>query len=77
MLKVYDVIKRCQNLIGQNDELVEHDEEEEVGFLGDWDEKEVRERVDRAERQYYSIHHTIINSNGNAGDAHAKSKKEN
>jgi hypothetical protein len=56
---------------------VEHDEEEKVGLLGDWDEKGVKERVDKAERQYYYIHHTIITSNGKAEDAHAKSKKEN
>jgi hypothetical protein len=56
---------------------VEHDEEEKVGLLGDWDEKEVKERVDKAERQYYYIHHTIINSNWKAEDTHTKPKKEN
>jgi hypothetical protein len=73
---LYVVIKPCRNLTGQNDELVEHDEEEKVGSLGDWDEKEVKETVDKAQHQYSYIHHTIINSNGKAEDAHAKSKKE-
>jgi hypothetical protein len=57
MNKLYVVIKRCRNLKGQNDELVEHDEEEKVGVLGDWDEKEVKERVDKAERQYFVFLH--------------------
>jgi hypothetical protein len=50
MNKLYVVIKGCRNLKEQNDELVEHDEEEKVGLFGDWDEKEVKERVDKAER---------------------------
>lgn len=77
MNKLYVVIKRCRNLKEQNDELVGHDEEKKVGLLGDWDEKEVKEGVDKAERQYSYIHHTIINSNRKAEDAYTKSKKEN
>jgi hypothetical protein len=76
-IKICDGIKWLWNLNWRNAELVKHDEEEKAGLLGDWDEKEVKERVDKAERLYYYIHHSIINSNGKAEDAQAKSKKEN
>jgi len=49
-IKIYDGIKWLWNLKWWIDELVEHDEEEKAGLLGDWDEKEVKERVDEAER---------------------------
>jgi hypothetical protein len=67
-INIYDGIKKLWNLKWRRDELVEHDEEEKDGLLTDRDKKEIKERVDEAERQYYYIHHSI-NSNENAEDA--------